>query len=162
MMISSHHIIITLFLGNSSLLTFLFNPPLTWTLYLNWWFTSDLSLCLHACLPRMSLFSCWTSLCAVAVVVESSTLCDTIDCSPPGSSVHGISQAGILEWVAISFSRGSFWCRGGTCTSWGQADSLPLSHQGNPIYIPVGLYATFADFPYRHMRVSWIVHSTQY
>ena len=29
------------------------------------------------------------------------------DCSPPGSSVHGISQAGILEWVAISFSRGS-------------------------------------------------------
>ena len=28
-------------------------------------------------------------------------------CDPPGSSVHGISQAGILEWVAISFSRGS-------------------------------------------------------
>ena len=28
------------------------------------------------------------------------------DCSPPGSSVHGISQARILEWVAISFSRG--------------------------------------------------------
>ena len=35
------------------------------------------------------------------------TLCNTIDCSPPGSSVHGISQAKILEWVAISFSRGS-------------------------------------------------------
>ena len=33
-------------------------------------------------------------------------LCDPIDCSPPGSSVYGISQAGILEWVAISFSRG--------------------------------------------------------
>ena len=32
------------------------------------------------------------------------TLCDPIDCSPPGSSVHGISQARILEWVAISFS----------------------------------------------------------
>ena len=31
--------------------------------------------------------------------------CDPIDCSPPGSSVHGILQAGILEWVAISFSR---------------------------------------------------------
>ena len=31
----------------------------------------------------------------------------TVDCSPPGSSVHGISQARILEWVAISFSRGS-------------------------------------------------------
>ena len=35
------------------------------------------------------------------------TLCNLMDCSPPGSSVHGISQARILEWVAISFSRGS-------------------------------------------------------
>ena len=35
------------------------------------------------------------------------TLCDPMDCSPPGSSVHGILQARILVWVAISFSRGS-------------------------------------------------------
>ena len=35
------------------------------------------------------------------------TLCDPVDCSPPGSSVRGILQARILEWVAISFSRGS-------------------------------------------------------
>ena len=35
------------------------------------------------------------------------TLFDPMDCSPPGSSVHGISQARILEWVAIPFSRGS-------------------------------------------------------
>ena len=35
------------------------------------------------------------------------TLCDPMDCSPPGFSVHGIFQAWILEWVAISFSRGS-------------------------------------------------------
>ncbi|XDA77321.1 hypothetical protein R6Z07F_007455 [Ovis aries] len=35
------------------------------------------------------------------------TLCDPMDCSPPGSSVHEIFQARILEWVAISFSRGS-------------------------------------------------------
>ena len=35
------------------------------------------------------------------------TLCDPMDCSPPGSSAHGILQARILEWVAISFSRGS-------------------------------------------------------
>ena len=33
--------------------------------------------------------------------------CDPMDCSPPGPSVHGISQARILERVAISFSRGS-------------------------------------------------------
>ena len=35
------------------------------------------------------------------------TLCDPTDCSPPGSSVHGISLARILEWVAISYSKGS-------------------------------------------------------
>ena len=35
------------------------------------------------------------------------TLCDPVDCSPPDSSIHGILQARILEWVAISFSRGS-------------------------------------------------------
>ena len=34
------------------------------------------------------------------------TLCAPVDCSPPGSSVHGIFQAGILEWVSIPFSRG--------------------------------------------------------
>ena len=35
------------------------------------------------------------------------TLCDLMDCSPPGSSVHGIFQARILEWVVVSYSRGS-------------------------------------------------------
>ena len=35
------------------------------------------------------------------------TLCDPMDCSLPGSSVHGILQAIVLEWIAISFSRGS-------------------------------------------------------
>ena len=35
------------------------------------------------------------------------TLCNLVDCSLPGSSIHGILQARILEWVAISFSRGS-------------------------------------------------------
>ena len=39
------------------------------------------------------------------------TLCDPMDCSLLGSSVHGIFQARILEWVAISFSRVSFWPR---------------------------------------------------
>ena len=48
-------------------------------------------------------------------VVTSS--CNPLDCSPPGSSVHGISQARILEWVPISFSRGSSWPRDQTCIS---------------------------------------------
>ena len=44
--------------------------------------------------------------------------CDPMDCSPSGSSVHGIFQARILEWIAISFSRGSSWPRAQTCISW--------------------------------------------
>ena len=43
----------------------------------------------------------------VLVAQSCLTLCDPMDCSRPGSSVHGILQARILEWVAISFSRGS-------------------------------------------------------
>ena len=61
------------------------------------------------------------------------TLWDPMDCSPPGSSVHGILQARILEWVAISSSRGS--SREHTASPEApalQADSLLLSHQGKP------------------------------
>ena len=47
-------------------------------------------------LPRVMFF---TQLCL--------TLCDLMDCSPPGSSVHGILQTGILKWVAIAFARRS-------------------------------------------------------
>ena len=50
------------------------------------------------------------------------TLCDPMDCSLPGSSVHGISQARTLEWVAIPFSRGPSWSRDQTqvsCTAGG-------------------------------------------
>ena len=44
-------------------------------------------------------------------------LCDPMDCSPPGSSVHGIFQAWILEWVFVSLSRGSSWPRDRTWVS---------------------------------------------
>ena len=47
--------------------------------------------------------------CSVAQLC--STLCNPMDCSLPGSSVHGISQERTLEWVAIPFSRGSSQCR---------------------------------------------------
>ena len=43
----------------------------------------------------------------VKVAQSCLTLCNPIGCSPPDSSVYGILQARILEWVAISFSRGS-------------------------------------------------------
>ena len=52
---------------------------------------------------------CETLIWKVKVLVTQSCppLWDPVDCSPPGSSVHGILQARILEWVAIPFSRGS-------------------------------------------------------
>ena len=49
----------------------------------------------------------YAMLCVCSVVQSCLTLCDSMDCSLPGSSVHGISQARRPEWVAISFSRGT-------------------------------------------------------
>ena len=43
----------------------------------------------------------------VEVLQSCPTLCDPMDYNPPDSSVHGILQARILEWIALSFSRGS-------------------------------------------------------
>ena len=51
-----------------------------------------------------SLYKAWKK---VLVTQLSPTLWDPMDCSPPGSSVHGILQARILEWLVIPFSRGS-------------------------------------------------------
>ena len=51
------------------------------------------------------------------------------DCSPPGSSVHGILQARILEWVAIPFSRGSHLL----CPLHWQEGSFPLAPPGKPL-----------------------------
>ena len=45
-------------------------------------------------------------------------LCDPMDCSPPGSSAHGILQARILEWFAISYSKGSSQPKDRTLVSW--------------------------------------------
>ena len=53
--------------------------------------------------------------------------CDPVDCNPLGSSVHGILQARILEWVAIPFSRGSSYPGIEPKTPELQAQSLPLT-----------------------------------
>ena len=68
----------------------------------------------------------------MSVAQSCPALCDPVDCSPPDSSVHGILQARILEWIAISFS--------GDLSDPGikpgspalQADSLPSELQENP------------------------------
>ena len=74
------------------------------------------------------------------------TLCDPMDCSPPHSSVHGIFQARVLEWVAISFSRGSSQPRDRTWLGLphGRQTLYHLSHQGSlpakPRELEVGLW----------------------
>ena len=71
--------------------------------------------------------------CCCCLITQSYlTLCNPMGCSPPGSSVHGILQARILEWVAISFSRGSSRPGIQPTSSALQVDSSPQSHQGSP------------------------------
>ena len=93
------------------------------------------------------------------------TLCNLIDCNPPGSSVRGILQARILEWVAISCSRGSSWPRDwthishicllcGVIGSW-QVGSLQLAPPGKPV-IDVGLNP-FPRVPLRHFFFNWSI-----
>ena len=74
----------------------------------------------------------------MVVLVVQSTLCNPIGYHPPGSSVHGILQARILEWVAISFSRGSSQPRDPTQFSCIAGDSLPAEPQGKPKNTGVG------------------------
>ena len=68
------------------------------------------------CLPNCAAFSEWSQgqkMCSAAQ--SCPTLRNPMYCSPPGSSVHGISQTRRLEWVAISSSRASSWLRDRTC-----------------------------------------------
>ena len=70
-------------------------------------------------------------LCCAKSLQSCLTLSDRMDCSLLGSSVHGILQARILEWIAMPSSRGSSWARDWTWVSYmgREMDSLSLSHQ---------------------------------
>ena len=61
---------------------------------------SDMCVCVFMCVSCSVQFRSFSS-----VAQSCLTLCDPMDCSPQGSSAHGILQARILEWVAIPFSR---------------------------------------------------------
>ena len=72
------------------------------------------------CVTKLTIIMLWAEcLCSprknnsarMLICLSCLTLCIPLDCSPLGSSVRGISQARILEWVAISSSRGSSWPR---------------------------------------------------
>ena len=70
---------------------------------------------------------------ACSVTQSCPALCNPMDCSPPGSSVLGIFQARILEWVCHFLLQGIFPSQGSNpYLLHGQVDSLPLSHLGRP------------------------------
>ena len=76
------------------------------------------------CIAALGGCCCWVNKSCPA-------LCDPMNCSPPGSSVHRFLQARILEWVAISSSRGSSWFQDGTvslCLLHWQTGTLPWNH----------------------------------
>ena len=82
-----------------------------------YWSIVDLQHCVNFC-------------CARYVASVMSNPCDPMDCSPPGSSVHGILQARTLEWVVIPFSRGSSWPRDQNCASNDSCkDNWVLNHE---------------------------------
>ena len=84
-------------------------------------------------------------LCCCCLIAKHVLLfCIPLDCSPPGSSVHEISQTRILKWVAIS-SRGIFPTQRSSLSllHW-QVDSLPLKHQGGPFVLS---YPTVLSVP---------------
>ena len=66
------------------------------------------------------------------VAQSSQTLWDPMDYSLPGSSIHGSFQAGVLEWIAISFSRLSSQPRDRTCLPHCKAEALPSELPGKP------------------------------
>ena len=89
----------------------------------------------------------------VLVTQSCPTLCDPMDCRPPGSSVHGNLQARILKWVAISYSRRSSWPRdwtwvlhiaafsltAGRCfTVWVTSENLPVKPSSPPFSLRSG------------------------
>ena len=100
------------------------------------------------------------------VVTQSCpTLWDPMDCRPPGSSVHGILQARILEWLAISFSRGSSWPRNQTqisCiagrffTNWAMREapwkSANTFLRGYIFICIIYIYTDTHTFMYTHIR----------
>ena len=81
------------------------------------------------------------------------TLCEPMACSPPGSSVHGILQVRVLEWVAVPSSRASFPTQGlnphRLCLLHWQVGSLPLAPPGKPSSRPRGVNQR------QHVKAVW-------
>ena len=99
----------------------LLEPSLSLSLYIYIYIYIYIYVCVCVCVCVLYMCMCvcaWVlacvcvcvsvDLCTCSVIWSCLSFCDPMDCNLPGSSVHGIFQGGILEWVAISSSRRSF------------------------------------------------------
>ena len=109
-----------------------------------------LTLLIHTLLMQI-LHACW-------VAQSCLTLCDPVDCSPPGSSVLGILQARILEWVAMPSSRDlphpGLWCLLHWPGGW-VGEGGVLYHQGPPGKPPLKAHTMLLPRFYQLTRVSF-------
>ena len=83
-----------------------------WVQSLGWENPLDGGTATHSSTPAWRMNSTSFTGCVLCVLSAVRVFCEPMDCSLPVSSVHGILQGGLLEWVAIPFSRGSFQPRG--------------------------------------------------
>ena len=105
---------------------------LRWVGYMSslpWYLKLQMHVCTNALHPHPNNIHLYLK---VLVTQSCPTLCGPKDCSPPGSFVHGILQARLLERVAIPFSRGSSWPGIEPGSSALQADSLLSESPGKP------------------------------
>ena len=131
-------------------------------LLISFWFSSNVVLTLLLYCLNYELLINLTRLCCCCCLVAKSclTLCDPMDCTLPGSSVHGISQARTLEWLAISFSRRSSQPRDRThisCIAGGFLTTEPPEKQ------PDYTFFNFTNIPLRaiifmYMKVKFLSH----
>ena len=110
-------------------------------------------------------YNVWNMCARVLITQLCLTLCNPMDGSPPGSSVHEIFQAGILEWVAMPSSRGSSWPRDQTCicyVSWiGRQILYHWVSRGAP-YIYIYIYTHTHTHTHTHTVVYVCVYVYTY
>ena len=105
--------------------------------------------------PLLALPSWWAFCGVVSVAHSCPTLCGALHCSPPGSSVPGILQAGVVERAAICFSSGS--SQPGSPTL--QADSLPSKPPGEPRTV---VWPDFVFFSSSTEAAHWVLYFNSY
>ena len=122
-----------------------------------------------------SITAQWISHVHAKSLLSCPALCNLMDCSPPGTSAHGILQARILEWIAMPSSRGSSQPRDWT---WSPASRQLLYHLGSPSqsyiytyipfllnFLPIWVTTVWIEFPVLYSRFSlviYFIHSTVY